>query len=104
MNKTFIQALISLSCLAWVAPVAAVPVTVGIGAFGGATLIDFNALADGTLITTQFAGLGVTASGGLFADTTVSGSFFGSPGASNFVPTNPGPGPYNTITLTFSTP
>lgn len=81
------------------------PIAVGIGAFGGgATVINFNALSDDTLITTQFVGLGLTVSGGLYADTTNSGFIIGSPSASNFVPTSPGPGPYNTIILTFTTP
>jgi len=41
---------------------------------------------------------------GLLGDTTNGGSFFVSPSASNFVPSNPGGGPYNTVVLTFSSP
>lgn len=102
MNSKLFGMLIAFGAMAWVPPTAAVPVPVGIGAFGGATLIDFNSLANNTLITNQFVASGVVASGGLFADTTNSGAIFGSPAASNFLPTSPGPGPYNTITLTFS--
>jgi hypothetical protein len=83
----------------------ATPVSVGVGAFdASATIIDFNSFSDGTLLTTQFVGLGLVVSGGLYADSTNSGLFFGSPSASDFVPTNSGPGPYNIIDLTFNTP
>jgi hypothetical protein len=79
---------------------------VGLGAFSGsATVIDFSTLNNDDPITTQFTGLGLTVSGGLFADVGgPSGVIFGSASASNFLPSNPGPAPYNTIVLTFSTP
>jgi hypothetical protein len=80
--------------------------SVGPGAFGAtATLIDFSTLSNDDLITTQYAGLGLTVSGGLYADIGgPSGAIFGTPSASNFLPSNPGNPPYDTIVFTFSTP
>ena len=78
---------------------------VGIGAFGSAATIDFSALPNDTLITNQFTGQNLTVSGGLYADTINGSTYFGKEGASNFLPSNPGPGPYNSpIVLTFSSP
>jgi len=49
-------------------PAAATPTVVGIGAFSGSeTVIDFTGLGSGEMITNQFAGEGVTFSGGLYA-------------------------------------
>jgi len=83
----------------------AAPLPVGIGAFGGATSINFSSFVNDTLITTQFSGQGLTVSGGLYEDVGgPSVTEFGANAADNFLPSDPGSGPYNTITLTFSTP
>jgi len=66
----------------------AVPIQVGVSAFSGAPQVDFNGLPAGPL-TNQFAGLGVTFSGGLNAFANA---------ASNFVGSVPG----SVITISFS--
>jgi len=49
------------SILLLAGPAAAVPVAVGIGSFSGsATLVDFNGLANKTVIANQYSGLGIT--------------------------------------------
>jgi hypothetical protein len=45
----------------------------------GSTLIDFNSLSSGTLVTTQYAGMGVTISGGAYATSAYQSSFGGDP-------------------------
>jgi hypothetical protein len=83
----------------------ATPVAVGLSDFGTATSISFAGFVNNTLITTQFLGQGLTVSGGFYEDVGgSSGVIFGAPAADNFSPSSPGPGPYNVITFTFSTP
>jgi len=55
----------------------AVPIQVGVGAFSGAPQVDFNGLPAGEL-TNQFAGQGVTFSGGLYAFSNAAANFQGS--------------------------
>jgi hypothetical protein len=97
--------LVSLSASAALAD----PIAVGIDAFGSATSINFSGFVNGTLITTQFVGQGLTVSGGLYEEVNGPSALIfagASPhnAADNFLPPSPGPGPFNTITLTFSTP
>lgn len=59
-----------ITCAAAVAvlaasPASAQPVAAGIGAFGGATVVDFNATANAVSVGNQYNGLGVTFSGAL---------------------------------------
>ena len=61
------------------------PVSVGPGAFGGATSINFSGFVNDTLINTQFAGQGLTVSGGFYEDVgEASGLIFGAPAADTF--------------------
>jgi hypothetical protein len=71
-------------------PAAATPIQVGIGSFSGsATVIDFQSIANGASITNQYAGSGITFSGGLWGNSNPStaGLIPGSMGkvATNFV-------------------
>ena len=77
----------------------------------GSTVIDFDALAADAEITTQFAALGVTVSGGACTNGQLTGSFFTSQQVTNFVgdgttPCGAAPGfpSYPALTFTFSTP
>ena len=77
----------------------------------GSTVIDFNALPVGTEITTQFAALGVTISGGACTNGAFTGSFFTSQQVTNFTgdgttPCGGAPGfpTYPALTFTFTTP
>ena len=71
-------------------PAAATPIQIGIGSFSGsATVIDFQSIANGASITNQYAGSGITFSGGLWGNSNPStaGLIPGSMGkvATNFV-------------------
>ena len=72
---------------------------VGIGGFSGSeTVIDFESLSNGELVTNQYSGLGVVFSGGLNEDTFPGSSIQGNQEGVNFVSGG------STITATFSTP
>jgi PEP-CTERM motif len=103
MTKHLIRTMaVALACTCGISTAA--PVAVGAGVFGGATLINFNGLANTAMITTQFTVLGVTVSGGLYADSSTAPGFLnGTPGASNFFGPSNNP-PYNPVTFTFSAP
>lgn len=106
VNDKFASALsvAALLMAAGVGPAQAAPVAVDVSAFSG-TLIDFNALADRFVVGNQFAGLGVSVTGGSLItnnSSTVQGQF-GSQGASNYDYLSPGT-PSFAIVLTFSNP
>ncbi len=86
----------------------AAPIQVGEGAFSGsATVVNFNSIANEEQIVAQYAGLGVTFSGGLYGLTNPGDAdFFPAPGAaiaSNWLYSQAQHGPMP-ITVTFSTP
>jgi hypothetical protein len=77
----------------------------------GSTVIDFNALANGAVITSQLAGQGVTISGGACATNFYSATIFGGDPmqVANTVPPSgtcagTSPSPYPALTFTFVTP
>jgi hypothetical protein len=79
--------------------------TVAGAAPAGATVIDFDALAHGTQVTTQFAALGVTIGGGVCAANTLFAG--GGREVNNFLTAGPGCGgapPFPGITFSFTTP
>jgi hypothetical protein len=98
-----------LVALALLSPVAAFaqPTLAG-AAPAGSTVIDFNATPVGSVLTTQFAALGVTISGGACTNDEYTGIFFTSRQVTNFQGTGTSCGgastwpSYPALTFTFS--
>lgn len=70
------QRLLRIACSAAVAVLAAStasaqPVAAGIGAFSGATVVNFNSTVDETFVGSQYNALGVTFSGALYGMTGI---------------------------------
>ena len=77
-----------LICLFVIAEiVSAIPVTQDFFS-GSETLIDFESISSGELITTQFSGLGATFSGGLFGDPQSNSTIKGTKEATNYLASN----------------
>lgn len=96
--------LFTLLLLACTTQSHAVPMLVGPGVFGGATVIDFDTLAQDEPLTTQFIGQGVSFSGGAFGD--ANDAFFFPPAGNIIVAANfdSSFSPNNPIQISFTAP
>lgn len=103
--------MIALVAQAILAPMAAAQLVAISAPVVGSTVLNFNGLAPGTIVTNQLAAMGVTISGGACANAFYSSSLFGgdpiqvSTGSPTGVECSGLPGGFiNPLTFTFSSP